>query len=370
MRRYSGSHLQQGYRSMFNRPFSRLVCVLALACCTIPTVFGQSDWRIGTKVAPPFAMKDTDDQWSGISIDLMNLVARELDTRIIWQEADLASLIDDVESGQLDASIAALSITTARESRIDFSHQYFGSGLAIVTPQKFQPGWKNAIKALVSPQFLATILLLCGVLSFVGIVIWLLESRRNRAQFGDSPVRGIGSGFWFAAVTMTTVGYGDKAPITFAGRMVSVIWMFAALILTAFLTAQLTTILTAQQVENVVQDVSDLPTARVGNLLHSSSTDYFQDNGIAVKGYASIEQGLQAVAANELDAFVHDQPLLQWMLGSNNQQLQLLPHLFEPQGYAIAVAQDSELREDINIALLKILSSTDWARLKQRYLGN
>jgi ABC-type amino acid transport substrate-binding protein len=182
-------------------------------------------------------------------------------------------------------------------------------------------------------------------------------------------VRGIGSGFWFAAVTMTTVGYGDKAPITFAGRMVSVIWMFAALILTAFLTAQLTTILTAQQVENVVQNVSDLPGARVGNLMHSASGAYFNDNSIDVVGFPSIEAGLQAVADNKLDAFVHDQPLLQWMLGQSNDQLQLLPHLFDPQGYAIATAQDSTLREDINIALLKILTSDDWTSLKAQYLG-
>lgn len=331
---------------------------------------GNDELLIGTKVAPPFAMKDADGQWSGISIDLMQLVARELNTRVQWQETDLAALIDQVESGQLDASIAALSITTARESRIDFSHQYFGSGLAIVTPKKFQSGWKNALKALVSPQFLATIFLLCAVLSCVGIVMWLLESRRNREQFGDSAARGIGNGFWFAAVTMTTVGYGDKAPITFAGRLVSVIWMFAALILTAFLTAQLTTILTAQQVENVVQDISDLPGARVGNLQHSSSTDYFSDKNIAVEGYTTVEAGLQAVADNKLDAFVHDQPLLQWLIGNSHSELQLLPHLFDPQGYAIAIAQNSSLREDINIALLKILASSEWTSLKSQYLGN
>ena len=353
---------------MLRTPLTTLLCLTLLLIA--PLTEARDELLVGTKVAPPFAMKDGNGQWSGISIDLMHLVARELNRTVRWREADLKSLIDDVESGALHASIAALSITIARESRIDFTHQYFGSGLAIATPKKYQSGWKNALKALVSPQFLATILLLCGVLSFVGIVVWLLESRRNKAQFGDSPVRGIGSGFWFAAVTMTTVGYGDKAPITFAGRLVSVVWMFAALILTAFLTAQLTTILTAQQVENVVQQVSDLQRARVGHLQDSASGDYFADENIKVAGYASVEAGLQAVADNDLDAFVHDQPLLQWLIGNADEHLQLLPHLFEPQGYAIAVAQDSDLREVINIALLKILASAEWADIERRYLDN
>ena len=30
---------------------------------------------------------------------------------------------------------------------------------------------------------------------------------------------------WFALVTLTTVGYGDKAPITRIGRSLTSVWM-------------------------------------------------------------------------------------------------------------------------------------------------
>lgn len=353
---------EQGFRSS-------AALLFALLWLAIPASAAEP-LTVGTKVAPPFAMQDAAGSWQGISIELMELVGQELNRDIVWQQQSLAQLISGVANGDLDASISALSITSDRERQIDFSHQYFGSGLTIVTPSIPQAGWKNALKALISPQFLATVLLLCGVLSFVGVIIWLLEAKRNQAQFGQSASRGIGSGFWFAAVTMTTVGYGDKAPITFAGRLVSVIWMFAALILTAFLTAQLTTILTAQQTENTVQSRADLPRARVGNLKDSASSRYFSENHIPVTGYSSVEAGLQAVANNELDAFVHDQPLLQWLVSTSNTPLQILPDLFDPQGYAIAVAQSSPLREQVNIALLKILAAPEWLEIRKRYLGN
>ena len=326
--------------------------------------------RVGTKVAAPFSMLDDNGQWHGISIDLMRLIAEELNVELQFVEQQLSELISNVASGDLDTSIAAISITPEREKIIDFSHQYFGSGLAIVTPEQYQAGWKSMLKALISPQFLATVFLLCCVLAFVGVIIWILESSRNTDQFGKSPGKGIGSGFWFAAVTMTTVGYGDKAPITLAGRVVSVIWMFAALILTAFLTAQLTTILTAQQTQQVVTGVGDLPKAKVGNLEGASSLRYFEENGIKVSGFETIAAGFDAVASGKIDAFVHDQPLLRYRVNQSNQPLLILPDMFDPQSYAIVVAQDSPLREAINVALLKILTSSDWLDVQRRYFGS
>ncbi|WP_367182700.1 ion channel [uncultured Christiangramia sp.] len=34
-------------------------------------------------------------------------------------------------------------------------------------------------------------------------------------------IEDIGSGFWWAGVTMITIVYGDKAPVTFWGRAIA-----------------------------------------------------------------------------------------------------------------------------------------------------
>ncbi|XP_048579243.1 uncharacterized protein LOC5521276 isoform X2 [Nematostella vectensis] len=61
-------------------------------------------------------------------------------------------------------------------------------------------------------------------------VIWFTESNSNEDQFPPSFARGIGSGFWFAFVTMTTVGYGDKTAVTFVGRVLTIAWTLVGLV--------------------------------------------------------------------------------------------------------------------------------------------
>jgi len=35
---------------------------------------------------------------------------------------------------------------------------------------------------------------------------------------------------WYAIVTMSTVGYGDKVPVTGIGKMTTILWMFFGII--------------------------------------------------------------------------------------------------------------------------------------------
>ena len=44
---------------------------------------------------------------------------------------------------------------------------------------------------------------------------------------------------WFALVTLTTAGYGDKAPITRTGQSITGAWMVIFLIAVSSLTASL-----------------------------------------------------------------------------------------------------------------------------------
>jgi polar amino acid transport system substrate-binding protein len=235
---------------------------------------------VGTKEAPPFAMK-TDGTWTGISIDLWHQIADELGLKFEFRESDLQGLLDGVAKGSFDLAVAALTITSEREKRFDFSHPFYTTGLGIAVAAKTRNPWLAVLKRFVSPSFLKVVAALSFLLLLVGFLIWWVERKKNQQQFGGSPAEGIGSGFWWSAVTMTTVGYGDKAPITIAGRIVALVWMFAAIIIISSFTAAITSSLTITQLQSPVRGPEDLPKVRVGTVSGTTSASYLQENDIS-----------------------------------------------------------------------------------------
>lgn len=328
-------------------------------------------WRVATKIAPPFAMQNEDGKWTGLAIELLEEIAHDQHKEIAWTGLpSTKDLIEQVAAKKFDAGIAAITINSEREKILDFSHAYYNSGLAIAVSRNKSGGAFAILKALTSPEFLATVGTLGLLLFVVGAVIWVVERKQNSDQFQEDPVRGIGNGFWWSAVTMTTVGYGDKSPITPVGRAIAIVWMFAALILTAVFTAQLTTSLTIHSISGPVSSLADLPKATVGVVDKSSSGDYFAKRYIFVRNFKSVDQGLAALADGSIEAFVHDEPILRFTIRRQYPaELELLDQVFEPQDYGIAMPEGSPLREQINQHLLELRDSTRWIELKSRYFG-
>jgi voltage-gated potassium channel len=64
-----------------------------------------------------------------------------------------------------------------------------------------------------------------------------LELTFERHSTGPTAIHNFGDAIWWAAVTVTTVGYGDKVPLTGAGRYVAVALMLTGIGLVGFLTA-------------------------------------------------------------------------------------------------------------------------------------
>ena len=354
------------------------LCVLAaggllqaqeLTSVTPAPLSGDETLIVGVKVAPPFVIADGND-YTGLAIDLWQETAREHGWQFEYRELDLEGLLDAVREGKVDVGLGAITATAEREQSMDFAHPITSSGLGVAVRTQGGSGWLAVVHALVSPAFLKVIGLLTLLLLIVGFLVWLFEHERNSEQFGGSRPQGIFTGFWWAMVTMTTVGYGDTAPRTVPGRILGLIWMLAALIVVSFFTASITSALTVGKLTNQITSARDLGKVKVASVAGSTSGSWLERNQDGYLKSESLDAALSDLAANRVDAVVYDAPLLAWKIRQRYEgQLRVLPFTLERQDYAFALPTGSPLREPIDTSLLKRINSPDWPERLEKYFG-
>ena len=363
---------------MFAKQICRLITAALILSLTLAVSNGQSQPSasaktkliVGTKHVPPFAIKDTSGNWSGIIIELWTMVASDLDLEYEFRELSLEEMLDSLEKGSIDVATAALTITAKRELTMDFTHPFHTSGLSIAVSSKNKAGWLAVMERFLSFTFLKVLLALAIVLFIAGLLVWFFEHKNNVEEFGAKLPAGLGAGFWWSAVTMTTVGYGDKSPKTLGGRLVAIVWMFTSVIIISSFTAAIASSLTVTQLELKVRGPKDLPKVRVASVRGSTSDAYLTSQRITFDRLDSAIEGLKAVEAGKLDAMVYDAPVLRYLISNDlNGTLRVLPQTFERQYYAIGLPQGSELRERINRVLVQRISQPEWQGILQKYLG-
>lgn len=157
-------------------------------------VSSQRELVIGTKEAPPFAMKAADGSWNGISIDLWRRVADELHLSFRFsEEPNVQGLIDGVAEGRIDIAVAALTVTAGRARIIEFTQPFYVTGLGIAVPAGGEASWLPVIRTMTSFGFAQAIMALVGLALAVGLLVWLFERRHNE-DFSGGVTKGLSSG--------------------------------------------------------------------------------------------------------------------------------------------------------------------------------
>ncbi len=322
--------------------------------------------RIGIKVSPPFLYKQG-GRWEGISVQLWERIALEKELPFVYEEMDLPDILRGLREGTIDLSINPLTVTSQRITEIDFTQPYYTSRSAIAVRVSEAVSWLDFIYNFFSRSFLEAVLLLFGILLLFGFLVWLFERHKNPEQF-QKGWKGIASGIWWSAVTMTTVGYGDKAPVSLGGRIIAVVWMFTAIIVISGFTAAIASALTVNRLDTRYESIQDLRDTPVGTLEASASARFLLDNYIRPTYYRTLEEGLAELEAGDIEAFVYDEPILRYaILRQELEELEVLQETFNTQYYSFGLPKDSPLREELNPILLEAIEDVNWKVLLAEY---
>jgi polar amino acid transport system substrate-binding protein len=339
------------------------LALLAMGGARAAAAQDETPLRVGVSHRPPLAIA-YGGSWDGLAVHLWQRAAGELDLTYEWVELAAGEELEALQAGRVDLIITAVA-TAEAEAVLDFSHIYFNSPAGFV--QSGERQLLEVVRSIFSRGFLRTAGYLILVLLAIGVLTWLFERRHNPEEFGGNPLRGLWSGFWFAAVTLTAVGYGDKTPKTVPGRVVALIWMLIGLAVTATLTATIISVV-ALRTQATFSFPEDLRGRLVGTVGASPSAALLDGQAIEFATYQSVEDGLRAVNSGEVQFFVDDAAALRYFSDSLfGGRLAVVVTNGAPQRYAIALRDGDELRSPLNEAILRQITADIWPDMLARF---
>lgn len=351
-------------RKIFSALFMCLVC-FALNGQTI-----QDTLTVGYTTAPPFIIQNN-DRLEGINIWLWKRVAKDLDLPYRMARMDFSSMLDSLTTGGIDISINPLTMTGERSKRMEFTHSFYASNATIAISE--QSSFQKLIQFMqgfLNLNFLKGFLILISIIMVFGFMGWYFERRDNPEHFRGG-IKGLWDGLWWSAVTLTTVGYGDKAPKSGFGKVSALILMFTGLLFISGLTASIASNLTVNQLNNSPDGFNEFKQRAVGTVKNTGTVQFLRSHFFKnINEYPNVTSGLTDLGNKKIEAFVYDEPILKYRIqqDSSLQNLTILPLKFDVQFYAFGIAKNRpQLEQKISQRILEIIETEGWQIVLNEY---
>lgn len=327
--------------------------------------------KVGIFERPPLAMKDTHGHWIGVAVDLWENVSKENGFAYEYVEVTLSDIVPKLQNGELDLALGEISVSADRERKVDFTQPFLVTSLAAaVLKDTSFANWRQILYGITHHGLLPVVAGMMALLVFFSFLLWLLERRTSRSHYPGRRIDGLGSALWFTAVTMTTVGYGDKTPHTTTGRVVAFLWMFLGILLVSAFTGSVSSSIMLAQLSASIREVEDLTRFRNGVLRGSLAQTILTESGIPAKKFDSYQAGLQAVDLQRITAFEGDSITLRYLVQRDfPTRLKVVTFSGTHVTFAIATRQDFPAMETLNVSILSLIATPEWSRKLQQWLG-
>lgn len=317
--------------------------------------------------SPPFVMEDVNGSYTGLIVDVWEKIADEtgIDYEYVPYHRTINEMITDIGDGEYGLGLGSITINSKRLGIADITQPYYITDISIASNVTKSSMW-SFISNIFSFDTLKYILTLMILLAFVAVIIWTVEHKHNIA-FQTKLGQSLFDAYYFAAVTMVTVGYGDLAPKTNLGKVVIIIWMYVSLVITGVFIGNISSAITVDRLDTGINDITDLNKTKVGSMLNTTSATYLDSKGIKFIGYHSVEEGLHDIINGKLETFVYDTPILKYHIKKNKHKISLSDIRFDMQYYGIPMNLDDDLERTINRKLVDYIDSDLWDLTLAKY---
>lgn len=325
-----------------------------------------------TKTFSPMIMKDNNDNLTGFDIEIAQEAAKIMDMTLFYSMCNsLDEMFTSIQDktflgGEAMIGAAGITITKDREEKIDFSHEYFPTGLKILIRDDNKTSILSQMKNYLDmmPKLLPIFIIMLSYCFIGSLMIWFFE--KGNKMFDDNP-RGIFDGFYWINVVLTTVGFGDKVPLSSRGKFLTVLLMWTGIFcIVPMVTGTIASELTSNKLSSYIQCKEDLRGKKIAVKKGTVASKQMEGRGSDILYVDNIEEGVSCLKHGIVDAVVHDAPAILYA-EKNHKGLKALEETFEKQGYGFIFPSNSPYREKFNRALLELKENGTYDKLYKKY---
>ncbi|XP_027927943.1 glutamate receptor 2.8-like [Vigna unguiculata] len=311
--------------------------------------------------------------FQGFTIDLFNATMKLLPYYLPYKfypfNDTYDNLVKQVYLKNFDAVID-VAIISYRYQYAEFTQPYTDPGVVMVVPLKSKVDHRAWL--FFKPFTKSMWVLILAMVIYNGFILWMLE-RRHSPEITGSMLNQTGTMAWLALTPLIKLD-GDKLHSNLS-KMVMVVWLFVALILTQTYTANLASMLTAEQLEPTIDDVDQLRNRNIkvgyssGSFVKHYVQEVLQFHPENMRNYGELEEFAEALRRKEIGSAFLEVPTAKIFVSKYcNEFIQARPS-YKIGGFGFAFPRGSPFIPDVNKALLDLVETGKVRELENKMLA-
>ena len=328
---------------------------------------------VGITDLPPWSIPPNAETpyWSGLAALVWKQVATTLKIDYEIRVLGYKELTDALADGSVDLGITGMPIVPESLARFSMTPPFDESGVSIATHARRNLPVVAIVQRLLAPEVSVWLLMLLVLAFGFAAFFWFAERGRN-PSIERSAIRGIAESTWWSLSTLSTVGYGDRVPVTRGGRFIGAAWMIFGFLLMTVSAGVITSVLTVDRLDPMVAGPSELPKVRVGVVRDSSGERYVERSHIDARRFETVEAAYAALEEGSLDAVVGATTSLDYLAEqSPRHAIAVLsrPLVRDFVGFGMRFGFDTALEKRVELEIVKAAQSGEYRAMRGAILG-